>query len=188
MARPLSEDKRNAILAAATALVAEQGLKTPTAEIAKRAAVPNGSVFTYFSTKTDLFNALYLDLKSDLTDAVLGGISNETDVQVQLRLLWTIWTHWGAKNPTKRRALAQLSVSDEISSVSRKAAAQYAAPTIDLIIRASASGALRDAPARYVTALVEAMASTTTDFMISEPRKADELSLAGFQALQGMLT
>ena len=187
MARPLSEDKRNAILAAATALIAEQGLTTPTAEIAKRAGVPNGSVFTYFSTKLDLFNALYLDLKTDLTDAVLEGIATERDVHAQLRLLWTIWTHWGANNPTKRRALAQLSVSDQISSLSRNAAMQRAAPTIELINRASAEGALRNAPPHYITALIESMANTTIDFMISEPANAEELSLAGFQALRAML-
>jgi len=187
MARPLSDERRNAILEAAASLVAEQGLSTPTAEIARMAGVPNGSVFTYFSTKTELFNALYLDLKTELTDAVLEAIATETDVQSQLRRLWMTWTQWGSRNPISRKALAQLSVSDQITPASRKAAAQHAAPTIDLIMRASARGALRKAPPHYVTALIDSMAATTIDFMINDPTNADELSRAGLHALLKML-
>jgi AcrR family transcriptional regulator len=52
MARPRSEDKRNAILEAATEVVAEQGVSAPTARIAKRAGVAEGTLFTYFENKT----------------------------------------------------------------------------------------------------------------------------------------
>ena len=54
MARPLDENKRNAILAATTALIAERGLGASTAEIAKLAQIPHGSVFTYFGTKVEV--------------------------------------------------------------------------------------------------------------------------------------
>lgn len=58
MARPKSDEKRNAILLAATRVIVKQGLSAPTAGIAKKAGVPNGSLFTYFETKADLFNRL----------------------------------------------------------------------------------------------------------------------------------
>jgi len=54
MARPKSDDKRNAILAAAIEVVAEQGLAAPTAKIAKLAGVAEGSLFTYFATQDEL--------------------------------------------------------------------------------------------------------------------------------------
>jgi AcrR family transcriptional regulator len=53
MARPKSEDKRNAIMAAAIRVIAAQGLAAPTATIAKEAGVANGSLFNYFETKAD---------------------------------------------------------------------------------------------------------------------------------------
>ena len=46
MARPLSEAKRDAILAAAAQLVAAQGVGASTAQIAKAAKVAEGTVFT----------------------------------------------------------------------------------------------------------------------------------------------
>ena len=48
MARPKSDDKRDALVAAAARVIAAQGLSAPTAVIAKEAGVSNGSLFTYF--------------------------------------------------------------------------------------------------------------------------------------------
>ncbi|HYS81455.1 MAG TPA: helix-turn-helix domain-containing protein, partial [Anaeromyxobacteraceae bacterium] len=63
MARPKSEDKRNALLAAATQVIAELGVSAPTARIAQVAGVAEGTLFTYFRTKDELLNELYLALK-----------------------------------------------------------------------------------------------------------------------------
>jgi DNA-binding transcriptional regulator YbjK len=58
VARPKSEDKRNAILDAATRLFAKRGLTAaPRSEISKQAGVAEGTLFTYFKTKDDLINA-----------------------------------------------------------------------------------------------------------------------------------
>lgn len=183
MARPLSEDRRNAIMAAAAELIAELGLGASTAEIARRAGVPHGSIFTYFDTKADLLNAVYLDLKSELTQVVLADMPATGDMGARLRHLWTTWTHWGAANPTRRRALAQLSVSDQITEASRLSAYEEAAECVQLIREASARGALKDAPVPYVGALVEAMTTTTIDFMIREPARADDICTSGFEAV-----
>jgi AcrR family transcriptional regulator len=64
MMRPRSDEKRSAILEATTRIIVMQDLSAPTAGIAKEAGVANGSLFTYFETKADLFNQLYLELKS----------------------------------------------------------------------------------------------------------------------------
>ena len=183
MARPLSEDRRNAILAATAELVAEQGLGAATAEIARKAGVPHGSVFTYFATKTDLLNALYLALKTELTEEVLREMPTGDDTFARAHHLWVTWTHWGMRHPIKRRALAQLGVSDQISQASRKASYEDAAAAVSLIRDASARGALKDAPSPYVGALVEAMATTTMDFMIGNPAQAEALCEHGFEAL-----
>jgi len=182
VARPRSEAKYNAILDAAASLIAEFGLGAATAQIAQRAGVPHGSVFTYFATKEALFNTLYLSLKSELTEAVLAEMPTEGDTRAQMRHLWMVWTGWGVANPAKRRALAQLGVSEVVSDQSRKAAYEKAETTLALVRRASAGGALAQTP-QYAAALVEAMASTTMDFMALSPASADILCNAGFEAL-----
>lgn len=183
LARPLSEDKRTAIVAAATDLVAREGLSAATAQIAKQAGVPHGSVFTYFETKVSLLNAVYLELKTELTEAVIGQLTGSEDTRSELRQIWTTWTKWGVANPSKRRALAQLGASDQISDATRKAGFDSALPVMEIVWRTSANGPLAAAPRSYVGAIVEALAATTMEFMSKAPDDANVVCEAGFEAL-----
>src|ERR1700693_444844 len=108
MARPKSEDKRNAIMSAATRVIVTQGLSAPTAVIAREAGVANGSLFTYFETKADLFNQLYLELKTGMATAALEGLPAGAEPREQLFHIWSNWMGWAVGNPEKRRALAPL--------------------------------------------------------------------------------
>lgn len=182
MARPKSEDRRKAILNATTALIATQGLGAATAEIAKSAGIPHGSIFTYFETKTELFNTLYSELTTELTDAVVAAVSEDADTRTQFEQLWSAWTHWGVSNPTKRRAQAQLNVSDLVTADIRDQAYAYAAPVFALIRRAGANGPLKSAPIRYAGALVSSCAATTIEYMLRDPENADEICRTGFEA------
>lgn len=183
MARQKSENRRNAILDAATALIAAQGLGAPTAEIAKCAGVSHGSVFTYFETKSELFGVLYTALTTELTDAVVSSISPEADTLTQFQQLWDAWTRWGTSNPEKRRTQAQLNVSDLVTEQTRDAAYSYAAPVFALIQRATATGPLRDAPIRYAGAIVSACAAATIEFMLRDSERAAEIRRLGFEAV-----
>lgn len=187
MARPLSDDRRHSIILAATELIAERGLGTSTADIAKHAGIANGSVFTYFETKTELFNAIYLEWKEDLIGTVVAAIPVDQDEKSQLRSFWFARTRWGVTNPAKRKTLTQLHVSDQIADSSRRAATVSATPVLDLIGRVAKQGSLRAAPHAYVVELVEGMAGTTMDFMIANPAIAEEASQAGFDGLWKML-
>src|SRR5580698_10625809 len=120
MARPRSDDRRNAIMAAAVRVIAAQGLAAPTALIAKEANVSNGSLFTYFDTKSDLLNQLFVELKTAMAEAALSDLPAKKDCKRQLRHAWTQWLHWATAHPEKRRALAYLSVSDEITPESHR--------------------------------------------------------------------
>ena len=80
-----------AILNAATRIIVTQGLSAPTMGIAKEAGVANGSLFTYFETKTDLFNQLYLELKIEMASAATKNLPTGAKPREQL---WNLWQHW----------------------------------------------------------------------------------------------
>lgn len=182
MARMKSEDRRQAILSAAATLIASEGLGAATASIAKAAGVPSGSVFTYFETKNELVNQLYRELKLELVAEVLAQLPKK-DAKKQLHHIWTRWTDWGVAFPEKRRVLAQLTVSDEISAASREHALKAAAPTLGVIDQVRQQGVLKSRSLAFVGAIVEAMATTTMDFMIREPKQAAHYREAGFETL-----
>jgi AcrR family transcriptional regulator len=99
VARPKSEDKRNAILDAATRLFAERGLAAaPTSEISNWAGVAEGTLFTYFRTKDDLINSLYREIKLELADAMMSDFPRKKNVRTRLRHVWDRHVKWGIAN------------------------------------------------------------------------------------------
>ena len=183
MARPRSEDKRNALMAAATRVIVTQGLRAPTAMIAQVAAVSNGSLFTYFETKADLFNQLYLELKAGMASAALEELPAKAELRKQFFHIWSNWMRRAVSNPEKRRALAQLSVSDEITPATRAAAHKTMTKIAELMERCRSNGPMRDAPMGFVSAIMSSLAEATMDYMVQDPANAKKHCKAGFDAL-----
>ncbi|MEJ2863657.1 TetR/AcrR family transcriptional regulator [Actinomycetospora flava] len=186
MPRPRSDDKRAAIMSAATRVVAVQGLTAATAAIAKEAGVSNGSLFTYFDTKADLLNQLYLELKTEM-GAAAGGGPAEGDVREQLLRMWTGWLRWSTDHPEKRRALAQLGVSDEITAATHRSAREKMANAAAILERSREHGPMRDEPLAFVLGLADALADATIDYVIRDPANADAHGRSGFDALWRMI-
>jgi AcrR family transcriptional regulator len=187
MARPRSDERRNAILAAATRAIASQGLGASTATIAKEAGVSTGSLFLYFDTKTTLLNELYVGLKTEMGAAATAGLASEGAPRAQILHMWRQWLHWATTNPEKRRALAQLDVSDEITLEAHRTVADAQKGMAELLERLRADGPLRDAPLGFVLTLASAIADATMDAMIREPAQADAHSRVAFDALWRVL-
>jgi AcrR family transcriptional regulator len=174
-------------MSAATRVIAAQGLGAPTAAIARAAGVSNGSLFTYFDTKADLLNQLYLELKADMGTAALGGLPAGDDAREQLLHMWSGWLRWAVGHPHRRRALAQLDVSDEITARTHETASRSMAGVAGILERGRVNGPLRDAPLEFVVALAGSLAETTIDFVIRDPDRAEELGGAGFDAFWRMI-
>jgi AcrR family transcriptional regulator len=182
MARPRSEDKRNALLAAATQVFADDGISAPTARIAKAAGVAEGTLFTYFSNKDELLNQLYLDLKSELRGAMLSSYPRAADVKQRARHVWLAYIDWGVANPRKRKVVAQLAVCDRITASSKAVSAGAFSEFNAMVEESMAKGVLRDQPPAFVGAILVAVAETTMDFMGKEPAAAERYRTAGFEA------
>jgi AcrR family transcriptional regulator len=170
-------------MAAATRVMVAQGLSAPTAVIARDAGVSNGSLFTYFDTKADLINQLYLDLKVGMAAASLVGIAVEAPLREQFSRMWSNWMRWAASNPDKRRVLALLDVSDEITPETRATAHQAMAGVAGMLEQARARGPMRDAPMEFVVAMMNSVAEATMDYTINDPTSGDEHCRVGFDAL-----
>jgi AcrR family transcriptional regulator len=188
MARQKNEEKRQAILRAAADVIAKQGLGAPTASIAKAAGVADGTLFIYFPTKADLFDQLYRSIKEEMIAGVQAQLPANADLKTQFSHIWTAWTGWGVQQPALRKALAQLSASDLVTAATRQATVDLAADLLAIIATVSATGALKDAPAEFVGALVEAMATITMDSMAQEPEHADARCAHGFAAVWNALS
>lgn len=182
MARPRSEDKRNAILAAATQVIAEQGVGAPTARIAKLAGVAEGTLFTYFESKDALINTLYLSIKMEMRELMMEGYPARASVEKRARHVWQKYVQWGVNEPEKRRTIAQLGVCDRLSDTTRESGMHAFSDVNRLIQESIKSGVLRNHPPAFIAAILASIAETTMDFIEREPHNADRYSKAGFEA------
>ncbi len=187
MPRPKSDEKRSSILEAATRFIVAQGLSAPTAGIAKEAGVANGSLFTYFDTKTDLFNQLYLELKMEMAAAALKDLPTQVEHREKLLHLWQHWMNWALRYPEKRRALAQLDVSDEITPETRAAAHKAMAGIAELLEQIRVNGPMRRVSMGFVVTIMNSMAEATIDFMAHDQPHARKHCKDGFDALWRVL-
>lgn len=183
MARPKSDDKRNAIMDAAIRVIVSQGLSAPTATIAKEAGISNGSLFTYFATKADLFNQLYLEIKMSMIADAMKNIPEAGDFRQQLLNAWSNWMDWVVSNPEKRRAMEQLSVSADITQATRDVASKAAVDLNALMERIRTHGSLKTAPISFVGGLINGLIEATLMSMNADPGNAKQHRELGFETL-----
>jgi AcrR family transcriptional regulator len=190
MARPRSEDKRNAILDAATRLFAERGLTAaPTSEISKLAGVAEGTLFTYFKTKDDLINALYREVKLELADAMMSDFPRKKNIRTKLRHVWDRYVNWGIANPRQRKVLAQLTVSEVLTKESRDAGS---APFVEFqaMIRDAIEQRVfrNDVPVELISKSLAALVEATIDLTESNRARAKQYRDSGFQMFWAGIT
>lgn len=183
MSRPKSDDKRNAIIAAATRVIASQGLDATTAKIAQEAGVANGTLFTYFETKTELLNQLYAELKTEMARATLQDMPENVAIREQLWSAWSNGIRWVVSNPEKQRTLAHLTVSDAITPETRAKGFQAMARIGVLLERMRAKGPMKDVPMAFMFEIMNALSDATTKFIASDSANAEKHCRAGFEAL-----
>jgi AcrR family transcriptional regulator len=182
LARPKSDDKRTAILTAATKIFADRGLgAAPTAAISKEAGIAEGTLFTYFKTKDDLVNALYREIKLDLAGAMLSDFPRTKDVRKKLRYVWDCYVNWGVAHPEQRKVLAQLSVSDILTKETRAAGSAPFAEVQATANEAIALHLFKDLPQAFIAACMQSLAETTMDFMAADSAGADRYRTLGFK-------
>jgi AcrR family transcriptional regulator len=190
VARPKSEDKRNAILDAATRLFAERGLTAaPTSEISKQAGVAEGTLFTYFKTKDDLINALYREIKLELADAMMSDFPRKKNVRTRLRHVWDRYIRWGIANPRQYKVLGQLLVSEVLTKECREAGS---APFVEFqtMIRDGIEGRVfrNDLPIELISKSFGSLVEAAIDLTASNPSKANKYRDSGFEMLWAGIT
>jgi len=188
MARAKSEDKRNAILAAATEVFAERGLAAATSAISQAAGVAEGTLFTYFNTKDELINALYCAIKLELADAMMSDFPRRASLRTRLQHVWDGYARWGIANPQQHKVLQQIVVWSGLTEESKRAGT---APFLEIEKMAQAAVAQHlflDRPLEFIAATLSAMADTTIEFMRRSPKQADLYRNSGFEMLWAATT
>jgi AcrR family transcriptional regulator len=181
MARVRSPEKRSAILQAAVHEIAATGLSAPTAKIAQRAGVASGTLFTYFATKEELLNELYLQLKIEVYTRVNTGFPHQGSLERRTRHIWSSFLDWAIEFPEGRKVSAQLNLSDLITPETRERTAAERGAVEGTLNELGSRGALRGLPAGFAASAMSALQEATMDFIARQPKQRAAIIERAFQ-------
>ena len=183
VARSKSQDKRNAILEAATRVFAERGLGAATSAISAAAGIAEGTLFTYFPTKDELINALYREIKLELADAMMSAFPRKKGMRLRLQHIWNQYVGWGIQNPLQQRVLKQVEVWNGLTRESKKAGSAPFAEIEAMIEEAERERIVQDLPRLFVQATMSALAETVMELSRHDPARATTYRNAAFEML-----
>ncbi|HFQ7685810.1 TPA: TetR/AcrR family transcriptional regulator [Klebsiella variicola] len=180
MARPKSEDKKQALLEAATAAFAQSGIAASTSAIARSAGVAEGTLFRYFATKDELLNELYLAIKLRLVRTMIAGLDpHEKRPKENARNIWNSYIDWGVRNP--------MALSERITDETRRQVKE-SFPELNEMCQLSVKEIfLSEAYRAFGDALFLSLAETTIEFASHDPQRAREIIALGFEAMWNAL-
>ncbi|MCK6846189.1 TetR/AcrR family transcriptional regulator [Enterobacter cloacae] len=180
MARPKSEDKKQALLDAATAAFAQSGIAASTALIARKAGVAEGTLFRYFATKDDLLNALYLHLKQDLCQSMLSNLDRSLTTPKEHT---HSYVDWGIRNPVAHAAIRQIGVSEKLSAETELAVKEMFPELHELCRRSVRQVFMSDEFKTFGDALFLSLAESTMEFATRDPSRAVDFKALGFEVM-----
>lgn len=122
-------DKRAAILETTLELISERGFyNTPMSLIAKTSGVSAGVIYHYFSSKEELINELYKEIKMETIQAMLASYSEDISLHERFLGIWANYVHYSLNYPTKGSFLEQFENSPLIKHVMDEDVLQAVAP------------------------------------------------------------
>ncbi len=111
-----SVSKRDALLDTAEALFVRDGFwGTTTASIAREAGVATGTLFTYFSSKDELIDEVYMRIKATAFASTSPALEPAPLSEDGFRLIMEKYIRWGCAHPQQYRLLLQLRQENVIS-------------------------------------------------------------------------
>lgn len=159
--RRRKEARPNEILAAALSVFSERGFAAARLDdVAERAGIAKGTIYLYFSTKEDLFEAVVRDAFAPVLERMSGAMALP-DMSCRALVELMIRTMYVQMVATERREILRLLVAeakrfpDLVSFYHREAISRGKAIAAEILRRGIASGEFRDCPAtRYPEVII----------------------------------
>jgi AcrR family transcriptional regulator len=186
MARARSLEKRQALLQSAVREIAASGLGASTARIAKGADVAEGTMFTYFTSKEELLNELYVELKTKVYRRIQARFPHESELRARVKHIWTEYLRWAMEHPDERKVSTLLNLSELISDVTRDRMIAERGAVSQTMNELGKRGAFKDLPPEFASSAMLAMQEAVMEMAIKKPRQRSKLIEQGFDAFWRM--
>ncbi|GHU49642.1 TetR family transcriptional regulator [Clostridia bacterium] len=152
---PNQSNKREDVLNAALAIIAEQGFHAaPISQIAEKANIGAGTIYRYFKSKEELINALYLEVRKRMAQEILKGQDTSGSVYEQFVRYMQNLISYLIEHPTEIQFTEQYENSPFVTEATRGEVNKIASPISDLFIRAREAHMLKNLPFQVIMTLL----------------------------------
>lgn len=134
--RTQDDEKKAALFEATVKLVNAIGFASSSvAKIAREAGVSPATIYVYYKNKEDLLVSTYVEIKQNLSRAVLEDFDPDLPIRDILRKAWIHTFNYICVNSGYYRYCEQFANSPYNELVDKKAVEQYFVPLIDVLQR-----------------------------------------------------
>jgi AcrR family transcriptional regulator len=186
MARARSVEKQQAILQSAVREIADAGLSASTARIAKGAGLAEGTIFTYFRSKDELLNELYIALKTDVYQRIDRNFPHQAGLHERARHIWTEYLRWALEKPQEQTVSVLLNLSPVISTVTKDRLRDARNAVTQTMGELSKCGAFKNLPPGFAASTMSAMQASVLELATKGPRYSSKLIEPAFAAFWRM--
>ena len=138
-------NKRADILKATLKLISEHGFHgTPMSKVAEQAGVGAGTIYRYFENKEALINELFLELKGQISQAMLLGFDAGASTEATFRKVWRNTFDFCIQHPQEMLFLEQYHNSPFLTPETEAATMQHLAPLVGVFQSAIEAGEIKD--------------------------------------------
>jgi AcrR family transcriptional regulator len=169
MARARSVEKQQAILQSAVREIAIAGLGASTARIAKGAGLAEGTIFTYFASKDELLNELYIALKTDVYQRIHQHFPHHAALYERARHIWIEYLRWALEKPQEQTVSVLLSLSPMISAVTRERLGDVRSAVTETMEELGKCGAFENLPPGFAASAMSAMQASVLELAGKRP-------------------
>jgi len=130
------DEKEAALFEATVKLVNEIGFASSSvSKIAKEASVSPATIYVYYKNKDDLLVSTYIEIKLNLSKAILSDFNDKLPIRDILRNVWFNMFEYISNNLEYYKYAEQFSNSPYSSLVNKKEVEQYFEPLIKVLQR-----------------------------------------------------
>lgn len=173
-------NKKAAALKATLELISEQGFQgTPMSQIAQRANIGVGTIYRYFSSKEELINALYIEVKARIAQYTLRNYSESRDVHASFLLLLRNIANYFIENPAELLFIEQYANSPLITAATHEEGLRMFKVVNHLFERAKEENLLKELPMEMLSTLAYGATLSLVKLWLFGKVALDEVALVG---------
>ena len=139
------EVKQDAVIRATVKLVNQTGFaRTSTSKIAREANVSPATIYIYYKNKEDLLVSTYIDIKKNMSEAILEDFDDSRPIRDILKTFWINAFKFISDNPGDFQYTEQFVNSPYSSLVSPGDVEKYFEPMADIVQRGIQQKIIKD--------------------------------------------